>query len=95
MAEQLNLAAPAQAAPGTVTWKPFLLHLEWEQETIKVAFRGDNGEYTSVGYVGAAAATLLAALNTADLSVKSLHRRIMERVLADGKFDGTISGTPD
>ena len=95
MAEQLDLASPEQDAPGTVTWTPFLLHLNWERATIKIGFRGDNGEYTSVGYEGAAATTLMVTLNKADLSTKSLHRRIMEKVVADGKLSGTISGTPD
>ncbi len=95
MAEQLDLAVPAQAAPGTVTWKPILLHLNWEQAVIKVGFRGDNDEYTSIGYEGIEATNLMVALNKADLSTKSLHRRIMEKVVADGKLSGTISGTPD
>ena len=95
MAEQLDLASPAQAAPGTVTWKPILLHLNWEAATIKVGFRGDNGEYTSIGYEGTEATTLMVFLNKANLSTKSLHRRIMERALTDGKLSGTISGTPD
>ncbi len=95
MAEQLDLATAEQTAPGTVTWTPFLLHLNWEAATLKVAFRGDNGEYISVGYEEAEATSLMQSLNKADLSVKSLHRRIMEKVVTDGKLTGTISGTPD
>ena len=95
MAEQLDLASPAQSAPGTVIWKPILVHLNWEQKTIKIGFRGDNGEYTSIGYEDTEAINLMIALNKADLSTKSLHRRIMEKVVADGKLSGTISGTPD
>lgn len=95
MAERLDLASPEQTAPGTVTWKPFLLHLNWEAATIKVAFRGDNGEYLSIGYDGAEATTLMVALNKANLSTKSLHKRLMEKAIADGKMSGTISGTPD
>ena len=95
MAEQLDLGAPAQSAPGTVTWKPILLHLNWEQAAIKAGFRGDNGEYTSVGWDGADATTLMIALNKANLSTKSLHKRIMEKAVADGKLNGTISGVPD
>ena len=95
MAEQLDLASPEQAAPGTVTWKPILLHLDWEQATIKVAFRGDNGEYTSIGWDGADATTPMLVLNKANLSTKSLHKRIMEKAVADGKLSSTISGTPD
>lgn len=95
MTEQLDLGSPAQSAPGTVTWRPILLHLNWEQETIKAGFRGDNGEYTSVGWDGTDATTLMVALNKANLSTKSLHKRIMEKAVADGKLSGTISGVPD
>ncbi len=95
MAEQLDLASPEQDTPGTVTWKPILLHLDWEQATIKAGFRGDNGEYTSIDYNGTEATNLMVALNKADLTVKSLHRRVMEKAITDGKLSGTISGTPD
>lgn len=95
MAERLDLASPEKSAPGTITWKPILLHLNWEQATIKAGFRGDNGEYTSIGYEGTEATNLMIVLNKANLSVKSLHRRIMEKAVADGKLNGTISGTPD
>lgn len=95
MAERLDLASPEQAAPGTITWRPVLLHLNWERATIKVGFRGGNGEYTSVGWSGPAATALMTALNKADLSVKSLHHRLMEQAVTDGKLAGTISGAPD
>ncbi len=95
MAEQINLASPARAAPGTTTWRPVLLHLNWEKATIKVGFRGDNGEYTSIGYDGAQATALMTALNKANLTTESLHRRLMERAIMDGKLTGTISGVPD
>lgn len=95
MAERLDLASPEQTSPGTITWRPVLLVLDWERATIKVGFRGDNGEYTSIGYEGAQATTLMVALNKADLTIKSLHRRLMEQAVADGKLAGTISGAPD
>jgi hypothetical protein len=95
MAEQLDLASPAQTAPGTNNWRPVLLHLDWEKATIKVGFRGENGEYTSVGWGGAEATTLMVALNKANLSSNSLHKRIMNQAITDGKLAGTITGTPD
>ncbi len=95
MAEQLDLASAEQTAPGTITWKPILLYLNWEKATIKAGFRGDNGEYTSIGYEGTEATNLMIVLNKANLTVKSLHHRVMEKAVADGKLSGTISGTPD
>ncbi len=95
MAEQLDLASPERSTSGTMTWKPFLLHLNVEEITIKAAFRGSNGEYMSVGYKGGVAAPMLrAALNPA-ASPKSAWRLIMEEAISDGKLRGTISGAPD
>ena len=37
---------------------------------------------------------LLTGLNKADLSAKSLERRIYERLIADGVITGTIAGVP-
>lgn len=46
-------------------------------------------------YHGEEAVTFMTALNKANLSTKSLHKRIMERLQADGKLGaGAISGTP-
>ena len=95
MSEQLDLSSPEQASPGTVTWRLIELNFNWEQATIIASFRGDNDEYTSINWGGVDATALMIALNKADLSVKSLHRRVIERAIADGKMVGTISGTPD
>lgn len=46
-------------------------------------------------YSGGEAITLMRALNKMDLSVKSLHRRILEKLIADGKLVGVVSGAPD
>ena len=35
------------------------------------------------------------ALNKADLSVKSLHRRVLERLIADSFLPGLVSGSPE
>lgn len=95
MTERINFTLPEQAAPGTLTWTPIFLHLNWEQATIKIGFRGDNGEGTSVSYEGIEANSLLTTLDKANLPGKSLRRRVMEKIIADGKLSGTISGIPD
>ena len=95
MVESVTLTAPARVSPGTPSWEPILLHLNWEDATVKIGFRGQNGEFESFSYEDAEATTLLRALNKADLTVTSLHKRVMEKVIADGKLAGTISGAPD
>ena len=50
----------------------------------------------NVIYEGAEALTYARLINTGDFSAKSLHTRILEKMLADGKLPaGTIAGAPD
>ncbi len=103
MAEDFVLAtAETASAIVTTTYRLIGLALDWEHAYISIRLRGANGEIKTFSYGGdgpgvnpAAVLALLVALNKADLSVKSLQRRILERLIADGKILGTISGTPD
>lgn len=95
MAEQCDLTTPDQAQAGTIFYKVALLALDWENKRIKVVLVGGNGLRKSVSYEGATAEAMLIALNKANLSLKSLHKRILGRVVADGNLTGSISGTPD
>jgi hypothetical protein len=98
MAEQHDLTTPIAATGGTSFWKVRLLTMfyDGDESYIKVGLAGENGEQKSVGYTGSEAETLIRALNKADLSTKSLHRRILEKLADDDKIGpGTQSGTPD
>ena len=95
-AEQIDLTDPDQAVAGTLTYKIIQLVLDMEQGRIVVRLVGSGGQRKEVVLGDAAnARAMLKALNKADLSVKSLNRRIMEKLLADGHLEGSISGTPD
>ncbi len=96
MAEQLDLLTPAKARPGTSFWRPVRLVLDEEAELIEAGFRGANGERTTGSYHGDEALILMRQLDIANLSVKSMRRRVIEKMQADGILPaGTISGTPD
>ncbi len=95
MAEQLDLTIPVAATGGTSFWKVDALHLFRDKAVISIALDGENGERLTLGYTGSEATNLMIALNKADLSVKSLHKRILERLVTDGKLEGTVSGVPD
>lgn len=94
--ETLTLTTP-EVVPQITTsdYKIASLLLDVEGSTIVVHLRGTNGERKEFRYEGATAKTLLTALNKADLSVKSLQRRILERLLADSKLTGAVTGLPD
>jgi hypothetical protein len=99
MAEVVTLAAPLD--PALTVFRIALLSLDWGNATIKVHLRDWNG--TKFGdrvvvaqYTGAEATTLMVSLNKLNLSVKSLHTRVMEKLQADGKLPPcTISGAAD
>ncbi len=94
--ERVDLSAPDQATIGTLTYTIARLVLDREHGRIVIVLVGDNNEKKEIvfGDVDNARA-MMRALNKADLSTKSLQRRIMERLIADGHLAGTISGTPD
>lgn len=95
-AERVDLTTPDQVRAGTLAYSVTQLVLDWEQGRIVVRLVGDNGERKEVIFGDADnARDMMRALNTMDLSTKSLHRRIMERLIADGHLAGSISGVPD
>lgn len=70
------------------------LILDWAGEYISVTVGNDVTEKT-VKYTGPLAVSLMKGLNTADGKAKSLHRRVLERLVADGHLSGPVIGTPD
>ncbi len=98
MAEQHDLTTPIPTRGGTSFWEiqHLVLHHDGDESYIKVGLVGENAERVSTGWQGAEATTLIRALNTANLSAKSLQRRVLERLATDGLLaPGSISGTPD
>ena len=94
--ETVTLTAPEITPQITTTeYRVVFLLLDWEHASIVIHLRGTNAERKEVRYDGADATTLMVGLNKANMATKSLHRRILERLVADGKLSGTITGVPD
>jgi hypothetical protein len=66
-----------------------------EPGLVAIELRDNNNERSSYSYQGLEAETMIRTLNTANLSTKSMHKRILEKLSNDGKLPGTITGTPD
>lgn len=92
MAEILTLTSPP---PALTTYAVVELYFNWDTASIQIGLRGTNGERQTFSYSGVPATALMVALNKANLSIKSLHRRVIEQLQTDGKLTGTISGSPD
>jgi len=94
MAEQLDLTAPI-VPPSRTTYTVQALSLNWPQAVIQATLLGSDGVLLVVGWEGAAATTLMVALNKANLSTSSLQKRVLQQAVTDGKLPaGTVSGTP-
>jgi len=107
MAEQVTLIAPVFVSAGASAFRVWVLTLRRSHPDrpagILAIFRevDAGGAFIAGGksiectYEDAVAETLLAGLNVANLSVKSLERRVTERCQLDVKLGaGAISGTP-
>jgi hypothetical protein len=92
MAEIITLTTPE---PGAQNYTVTMLKLDWANAHIFIHLRGDNGAVKTHAYSGATATALMIALNKANLTLKSLQRRVIERLQLDGVISGSISGTPD
>lgn len=96
MAEQLTLTTPEVVPSKTTTYYRVVRVLfDWREARIAVVVEGERGELKTFDYEAAEALTLMRALNTANLSTLSLQKRILNRLVADGKMSGTVTGTPD
>lgn len=92
MAEQLALTTPGSIAGYSIKKVVF----DWERAFIKIVVADVNNFRLLCQYDGDTATTLMVQLNKINLSTISLQRRILERLVTDGKLpSGTVTGTPD
>jgi len=92
--EQIDLTTPI-TQPSITNYRLNKLDLRWLDQHIRIELVADSGEVIEHSYDGDIARNLMIALNKMDLSVKSLQRRVMEKLIADGIISGAISGAPD
>jgi hypothetical protein len=62
---------------------------------IHIALRDDAGGLLTHVYEGPPAQQMIKSLNTANLTNKSMHKRVLEKLSNDGVIPGTVTGTPD
>lgn len=94
--EKLTLTTPVSKT--TTEWSIAYFTIDVEQASMVIAVKDNTGERRVIAYPNAttdaaATATLIGQLNTANLTTKSLRRRILERLQADGHLGaGSFSG---
>lgn len=94
MAEILTLSTPV-TSPTITNYKLVALSFDIEAQSISMTAKSNTGSYLSRVINGAVAVTLMNQLNTANLSVKSLQRRVLEYMAMQGDFTGSVIGLPD
>lgn len=96
MPEQVTLTTPEVIpAISTTFYRVVTLNLDWRGQRILIVLQGENGELKGFDYEGADAITMMTALNKANLSVQSLQRRVLNRLIMDGHITGAVAGSPD
>ena len=95
MAETIVLTTPEVVQMTNTEYRLSRITFDRDASTILVLFRGANGEQKEWRIEGDVALQRMKALMTADLSTKSLQRRIMEAAVQSGFLTGTVTGTPE
>lgn len=103
MAELLTLTTPViPSVSSTTAYRLCRLVIDHDRVgngSIAAFIRDNNGAGREIVWrdtAGEPATSLIIALNKANLSVKSLERRVLEQAVADGKLGaGTVTGSPD
>ncbi len=66
-----------------------------ETGLLRIILKDNLGGTFMHQYVGKPATDFIKYINTANFTTKSLHKRILERLSADGVIPGTVTGTPE
>ena len=98
--EQFTLTTP-EAVPATSVYTLRVVTLNWETQTVTIAWRDNAGRERSESYTPSTSPTghtLLVALNKANLSLagQSLQARIWNQLRTSGFLKaGTVTGSPE
>ena len=95
--ETTTLTTPV-AKPSQTTCRVDRITLDLTQKSIGVQILGNNDEAISKVYDATTTptgASLLSALNTANLTTNSFIKRVLTRLATDGICVGTVSGAPE
>jgi hypothetical protein len=96
MAEKVTLTTPLVTNHTVSDYEVTGVFVGRNPFKVTIFYRDTLGNEFSDETVGDAAEPLVKALNKANLSIKSLERRALEKLQADGRIAaGSIAGTPD
>lgn len=96
MPEELVLTDPiVEPEKVTSNYTIGAMTLSGDEKTVAITLRDNFHQPFYVNYYGAEAIEMIKFLNTANFTTKSMHKRLLEKIAADGVLPGTVQGTPD
>lgn len=94
MAQQLTYTAPEVVTRNGVSIEHIHMDRRGGGELV-VGLIGSDGVSVTKTVSGPRALAIISAISTANLSIKSLDQRLLERFATDGDLPaGTVTGTP-
>lgn len=102
--EELVLTDPVVIPEKTTsTYRVLSLSLDWEGKftvtsdsgIVLITLKDNNNERSNYHYEGKEAIDLMKWLNTANFTVNSMHKKILQKLSNDGFIPGEVTGTPD
>lgn len=92
--EQIDLTTPI-TTPSITSFKVVKLILDIEGQGIIITLKSNTNERMEIAYNGAEALALMVAMNKMNFTTISIQKKILQKLITDGKLPGTISGLPD
>lgn len=94
--EQIDLTSPFVVNPTSTTFfRVDFLAFDRPGAKIYITVSNGSGVSQNFNYTGSIATNMMNVLNKANLSTNSLHKRVLNQLISDGKLSGTVSGNPD
>lgn len=94
MAELIILTTPV-TAPTITDYHVIRIDINRKDQRFLMAVESNTGKMVERMEVGQVALDLMIQLNKANLTIKSLERRVLEYMASKGDFTGSVTGTPD
>jgi hypothetical protein len=96
MAEKVTLTVPLVSSHTISDYEVLGVSVGRDPWRVVIRYRDTLGNEFGHEMIGVDAEPLVKALNTANLSIKSLERRALEKLITDGLIPaGTVTGIPD
>lgn len=94
MAEQLVLTQP-ETKPSVTEYQIHILSLDRTLGRVTITVKSNTGSIKTFMYSDNQGANMIKAINKGNFTVNSLHKQMLEKLVADGHLSGTVTGQPE